>query len=155
MKTSYEYTKKDLKKYLLKSRTVNNIILFIVGLLIYLYFTYNNLKINSILIYILIELAALFLLNLIYLFAYIKVNETLNLNLCGTYKVELTPNKFSVTVNKKKTDYKYKDIKKLKEKRDYFIIKFKGTREYLTFERKIMNQEDYTKMIEYFKNKIN
>ena len=52
MKTSYEYTKKDLKKYLLKSRTVNNIILFIVGLLIYLYFTYNNLKINSILIYV-------------------------------------------------------------------------------------------------------
>ena len=35
MKVNFEYTKKEYKKYLLKSRIMNNIILFIIGTIIY------------------------------------------------------------------------------------------------------------------------
>ena len=34
MKVNFEYTKEEYKKYLLRSRIVNNIVLFIVGFLL-------------------------------------------------------------------------------------------------------------------------
>ena len=46
MKVNYEYTKEEYKKYLLKNRLVNNIVLFIVGIIIYLYFTIDMQKIQ-------------------------------------------------------------------------------------------------------------
>ena len=42
MKVSFEYTKDEYKKYLLRSRRINNIVLFIIGVAIYLYFSLNK-----------------------------------------------------------------------------------------------------------------
>ena len=44
MKVSFEYTKEEYKKYLLRSRIVNNIVLFIIGIIIYLYFSLNKIS---------------------------------------------------------------------------------------------------------------
>ena len=52
MKINYEYTKEEYKKYLLKSRLVNNIVLFIVGIIIYLYFSYNKISLIYLPLYI-------------------------------------------------------------------------------------------------------
>ena len=50
MKVNFEYTKKEYKKYLLRSRKVNNIVLFILGVGIYLYFSLNKIKYESVLV---------------------------------------------------------------------------------------------------------
>ena len=78
----------------------------------------------------------------------------LNYSTFGKYTLELTANKFSVTVNKSKTDYKYNQIKKIKEKRNCFEVKFKKGRDYLTFEKKFFTEEEYSKAIKMFKEKI-
>ena len=69
--------------------------------------------------------------------------------------MELTPNKFSITINKVKTDYKYNKIKKILVGKNYFRIKFNKSREYLTFEKKFFTEENYNKIIKMFKDKIN
>ena len=153
MKVSFNYTYKDYKKYLLSSRKTNNIILFIVGLVIYLYFSYNKISLVYLPLFILGLIIVIILLNLLYVFAQIKVNEMLNYNTYGKYTLELTPNKFSITINKNKTDYKYNKIKKIIERKKYFKVKLKGIREYLTFEKKFFSEEEYTKAIKMFKEK--
>ena len=52
MKINYEYTKDDYKKFLIKNRIVNNIVLFIIGIIIYLYFSYNKISLIYLPIYI-------------------------------------------------------------------------------------------------------
>ena len=152
MKLNYEYSKKDFKKYLLKSRIINNIILFIIGIVIYLCFF--NTDLHCFPLFVLCLIFAIFLINIIYVNLYIKANEMLNYNTYGKYTLELTPNKFSLTVNKSKTDYKYSDIKKIIVRKKSFIVKLMKNREYLTFEKKYFNDDEYKKVLEYFKNKV-
>ena len=155
MKVNFEYTKEEYKKYLLKGRLVSNIVLFVIGIPIYLYFTLNKISLLYLPLFIIALLVGIFLLNKLYVFAQLKVNEMLNYSTFGKYTLELTPNKFSVRVNSGKTDYKYKDVKKIVEKKDCFEIKFKKGRDYLTFEKKFFTEEEYTKAINMFKEKIN
>ena len=44
MKVNYEYTLDDYKKYLYKSRIINNIVLFIIGVGLYLFLTLNKIS---------------------------------------------------------------------------------------------------------------
>lgn len=154
MKVSYEYTKDEYKKFLLKSRLINNIILFIVGLAIYLYFSYNRISLVYLPLYILVLILIIFGLNMLYVWATFKVNDMLNYNLYGKYILELTPNKFSITINKSKTDYKYNQIRKLVEKKNSFILKLNKSRDSLIFEKNNFSENDYIKTIEMFKDKI-
>lgn len=153
MKVSYEYTYSEYKKYLLKSRKINNIVLFIVGILIYLFFSYNKISLLYFPLFILALIVVIVLLNILYVFASIKVNEMLNYNMYGKYTLELTPNKFSITLNKSKTDYKYNQIKKIKESKNSFKLRLKNSREYLIFEKKFFSDEEYNKVIKMFKEK--
>jgi len=155
MKVNFEYTKNEYKKYLLKSRTINNIVLFIIGICIYLYFSFNKISLIYLPLFIIGLIVVIILLNLLYVFMQMRVNEMLNYSTYGKYIIELTPIKFSVTVNKSKTDYKYNQIKSIIERKNYFKIKLKNTKEYLTFEKKVFKEEDYKKIIKLFKEKIN
>lgn len=153
MKVSFEYTEKEYKKYLLRSRLINNIVLFIIGIIIYLFFTINKVSLIYLPLFLVGLILLIVLLNALYVFATLKVNNMLNYNYCGKYTIELTPNKFSVTINKSKTDYKYSKINKIVEGKNTFKIKFKGSREYLTFEKNKFSEVDYNKMIKMFKEK--
>ena len=155
MKVNFEYTKEEYKKYLLKGRLVNNIVLSVIGIGIYLYFTLNKISLLYLPLFIVGLLVVIFLLNKLYVFAQLKVNDMLNYSTFGKYTLELTPNKFSVTVNKSKTDYKYNQVKKIVEKKDCFEVKFEKGRDYLTFEKKFFTEEEYNKAISIFKEKIN
>lgn len=155
MKVNYEYTKEEYKKYLLKNRLVNNIVLFIVGIIIYLYFSYNKISLIYLPLYIIGLIIIIILLNLLYVWASIKASDMLNYNLYGKFTLELTPNKFSLTINKIKTDYKYKQVKKLIEKKNYFILKFQKNKDSLIFEKKNFTDEEYLKVIKMFNEKIN
>jgi len=154
MKINYEYTRDDLKKFILKSRLKNNIILFVIGLAIYLWLSINKINLIYLPLVIIGFIILIYLLNKLYIFAYMKVTDMLNYNICGKYILELTPNKFSLTVNRTKTDYKYKSIKKIVEKKDMFIVKL-NNRESLTFEKKLFNETDYNKILTMFKEKSN
>ncbi|MDO4963261.1 MAG: YcxB family protein [bacterium] len=154
MKLKFEYTKDDYKKYLIKSRRINNIVLFIIGIVVYLFLTLNKVSIYFLPIFIIGLIIVIYLLNLLYVFAQLKVCNMLNYNTIGNYTLELTPNKFSVTLNKSKTDYKYNNIKKIVEHKSYFTIKLNKTRDSLTFEKNKFTEKDYIDMLEYFKNKI-
>ncbi|MBQ2947182.1 MAG: hypothetical protein IJE04_05015 [Bacilli bacterium] len=155
MKVNFEYTKEEYKKFLLKGRLLSNIVLFVIGLGIYLYFTLNKISLLYLPLFIVGLLVVIFLLNKLYIFAQLKVNEMLNYNTFGKYTLELTSNKFSITINKNKTDYKYSQVKRIKERKNCFEIKFKKGRDYLTFEKKFFTEEEYTKAIKMFKEKIN
>lgn len=154
MKVSFEYTKEEYKKYLLRSRLINNIVLFIIGIIIYLVLTLNKISLVYLPLFVIGLIVLIFLVNKLYVIAYLKVNDMLNYNTYGKYTIELTPNKFSVTLNKSKMDYKYNKISKIIVRKNYFKVKFKNSREYLTFEKKMFNENDYNKMIEMFKEKI-
>ena len=154
MKVSFEYTYNEYRKYLLRSRLVNNIVLFIVGIIIYLFISYNKISLLYLPLFIIGLIIIIILLNLLYVFAQIKVNEMLNYNTYGKYILELTPNKFSITINKNKTDYKYSQIKKIIQRKKYFKVKLKNTREYLTFEKKFFSDDEYNKVIKMFNDKI-
>lgn len=154
MKINYEYTKDDYKKFLLKSRIINNIVLFIIGIGIYLYFSWNRISLIYLPLYIFGLTLIIVILNILYVWATFKVNDMLNYNLYGKFTLELTPNKFSLTVNKIKTDYKYKQIKKIIEKKNSFTLKFNKSKDSLIFEKKNFTEKDYIKVIEMFKEKI-
>ena len=153
MKVNFVYTYKDYKKYLFNLRRTNNIVLFIVGIIVYLYFSYNKISLLYLPIFIIGLIVLILLLNLFYVFAQIRVNEMLNYNMYGKYTLELTPNKFSITLNNKKTDYKYNQIKKVVERKNYFKLKFNKSREYLSFEKKFFTDDEYEKIINMFKEK--
>lgn len=154
MKINYEYTKDDYKKFLLKSRIINNIVLFMIGIGIYLYFSWNKISLIYLPLYVFGLVLIIFILNILYVWGVFKVNDMMSYNLYGKFTLELTPNKFSLTVNKIKTDYKYKQIKKIKENKNSFTLKFSKNRDSLFFEKKNFNEKDYIKVIEMFKEKI-
>ena len=154
MKLNYEYTKDDYKKFLLKNRIINNIVLFIIGIGIYLYFSWNKISLVYLPLYMIGLALIIIILNILYVWATFRVNDMLNYNLYGKFTLELTPNKFSLTINKSKTDYKYNKIKRIKEKKNYFTLKFNKNRDSLIFEKKNFSEKDYIKVIEMFKEKI-
>lgn len=153
MKVSFEYTKKDYEKYLIRSRKLNNIILFVLGIVLYLWLSYNKISLIYLPLFILVYLIVIVLVNKLYLVCYFKVNQMLNYNTYGKYILELTPNKFSLTVNRSKTDYKYNNIKKIVERKNYFKLKFNGLRDYLIFEKRVFKEDEYQKIIDTFKEK--
>lgn len=153
MKVNYEYTKKDLKKYLLRSRTVNNIVLLVIGTIIYLICSLGKVSLLYLPLFIIGLMLFIYLLNQLYIILYIKANDMMNNVTYGKYTLELTPNKFSLTQNKRKTDYKYNTIKKIVEHKNLFIVRFKKSREYLTFEKHLFTEEEYIKAINMFKEK--
>ncbi len=77
MKVSYEYTKKEFEKYLLRCRLKNNIILFIIGISLYLYLTYNKTSLMYLPIFIVCLILLICLLNFIYIKSYFKLSGML------------------------------------------------------------------------------
>ncbi len=154
MKVNFEYTKDEYKKYLIRSRRINNIILFIVGMIIYLVLSYKTISLIYLPLFVIGLIILIYILNKLYVIAYLKVNEMMNYGTYGKYTLELTPNKFSLTLNKSKTDYKYNNIKKIVIKKNYFKIKFKKSSEYLTFEKRLFKETEYSKIIKMFEEKI-
>ena len=155
MKVNFVYDKKDYKKFLIRSRLINNIILFIIGTGCYLFLSYNKISLLILLLFMIGLVIIIFLLNLIFASLYIKANDMLNNPTYGKYTLELTQNKFSVTVNKRKIDYKYKDIRKIKVTNKDLNLKMNKRRETLTFEKIKFKKSDFDKVVELFQKRTN
>ena len=155
MKVSFVYDKKEYKKFLIRSRLINNIVLFVIGTVFYLFLSYNKVPILILPLFMIGLVIVIFILNLIFAFLYIKANDMLNNPTYGKYTLELTQNKFSITLNKRKIDYKYKDIKKIKVTKKDLNLKMKKRRETLTFEKNKFKEKDFEKIIELFEKRTN
>lgn len=144
----YEFTEKDLKKYLIIKRRVPNIIFSVLGTLIYFYITFYLLLTDPLEVigfYLLFILAFIFLIYLLdKLYYFINIKKQRNNNLFGSYKVKLDNDKINVSINKQEKIYLNKDIKKIKRTKNYtFIIYNDGF--CLLFLKSVL-KEDYHKI---------
>ena len=155
MKVNFVYDKKDYKKFLIKSRLINNIVLFIIGTGFYLFLSYNKISLLILPLFMIALVIIIFILNIIFATLYIKANDMLNNPTYGKYTLELTQNKFSITVNKRKIDYKYKNIRKIKVTNKVLNLKMNKRRETLTFEKIKFNEKDFDKVVELFQKRAN
>lgn len=155
MKVNFEYSKKEYKKFLITSRLINNMVLFILGIVFYLYLSYNRISLIYLPLFIVGLILVIYILNIIYAILYIKANDMLNNPTYGKYVLELTQNKFSITVNKRKIDYKYKDIKKIKINNNELVLKMNKRRESLSFEKTKFKEEEFNKVVGLFKKRTN
>ena len=155
MKVNFVYDKKDYSKFLIKSRLINNIVLFIIGTVFYLFLSYNKISLLILPLFMIALVIIIFILNIIFAALYIKANDMLNNPTYGKYTLELTQNKFSITVNKRKIDYKYKNIRKIKVTNKALNLKMNKRRENLTFEKIKFNEKDFDKVVELFQKRAN
>lgn len=163
MKFEYNWTKDDLKKELLERRKITNIIFLIIGILLYIYVMYtgivSNIFDNKIillygLIYTLILSIILFITTKLYVLYSIKKNDRNTNKAYGVYKVVLDENSITVSINNDKISYKYKDITKFKQSKHSFYIRTKEDKIGLRFNDKVLNKEDYDKLLEYMKQVV-
>ena len=163
MKFEYNWTKDDLKKELLERRKITNIIFLIIGILLYIYVMYtgivSNIFDNKIillygLIYTLILSIILFITTKLYVLYSIKKNDRNTNKAYGVYKVVLDENSITVSINNDKISYKYKDITKFKQRKNSFFIRTKEDKIGLRFNDKVLNKEDYDKLLEYMKQVV-
>ena len=155
MKVNFVYDKKEYKKFLIKSRLINNIVLFVLGTGLYLYLGHGKNYLMYLPIFMLGLVLVIIFLNFIYASLYIKANDMLNNPTYGKFTLELTQNKFSLTVNKRKIDYKYKDIKKIKVNKSELNLKMNKRRESLVFEKIKFKESDFEKIVELFQKRTN
>lgn len=127
---TYEFTEKDLKKYLIMKRRIPNIIFSVFGTILYFYFTFYLLlesPLEVICFYLLFILGFIFIIYLLdKLYYFINIKRQRNNNLFGRHKVKIDTDKIVVSINDKEQIYLNNDIKKIKRKKDYTIIQYKG-----------------------------
>ena len=163
MKFSYDWTREDLKKELLKKRFNVNIIFLLMGVLIYAYLMYipftsnafdkKVLIINS-LLYLLCYVIVLILFTWIYIFLTLRKNDKRTNNAYGTYYVEYDDKHIHVKINEIEINYKYKDISKFKRKKNRFFICTKDDKIGLLFKKEIIGEDNYNKLLEKLENNI-
>lgn len=149
MNIRYVYTKKEYKKYLYKSKLLNNIILLL-SILLILYLFFKNKLVFKFYIYIIGITLIMIIFNLIYVSLYTRFKK----GIYGVHELDLKDDYFTLKVNNNLSEYSYKNIKKLKEKDKYLLIIFKRSKEYLIIEKNKISIKDYNKLIKLLKLKI-
>lgn len=162
MTINIEWTRDDLKKLLYKKRKKTNIIIFIISFLIYLYIMYSGLKYEefdkfvillSFVIYLFVIYVFLWVTTLLYVKTRLKRNDKRTNMAYGKYVIKLDDEKILSSFNKNTISYKWKDITKFKNKKDYFFLRTKNDFIGLTFRRSEL-KDDYDKMLEYVSKRI-
>lgn len=150
----YEFIEKDYKKYLKSKRRNTNIAFLVLGTLIYFYVTYY-LIFNSPLeafgfygLYIVVLIIVICLFNELYYFINIRNNQ--KKNIFGDYEVKVDKDKISVKVNGKSNIYLNSDIKKIKTKKKYTIVKYKNRTYLLLMKSYFKDEEEYEKFFTYY-----
>ena len=96
----------------------------------------------------------LFITTKLYVLYSIKKNDKKTNKAYGKYKIVLDKNSITVSINNDKISYKYKDIYKFKQKKHSFFIRTKEDKIGLRFNDKLLNKEDYDKLLDYIKQVV-
>lgn len=162
MSFEYEWTRDDLKKVLVKKRTISTILILILGTVLYLYLTmygvlneyFDTFKlVLGFLLYIIILYMIIYFINIWYINLKLKGNDKRTNKAYGKYLIKLDDDKIESIFNKQKISYKWKDISKLKIKKNNFFLRTKNDFIGLTF-RKNMLKDDYDKILNYVCRKM-
>ena len=142
----YEFTKKDLKKYLKIKRRKTNITFLIMGTFIYFYITYYLIFFRPIEAFLFYGIYLIILIAVIILFD--ELNYLINVKknkIFGNYEINIENDKIIVKIDDNKYEYLNKNIKKIKKKKHYIIIKYKNHLS-LLFMKNNLKYEDYLKI---------
>lgn len=163
MKIEYEWTREDLKKKLDHNRKIPNIIFMILGTLFYFYVTYYGFILDEFdpkylilgfFIYAACLVIILFLITKLYIFFKLRRNDKKTSKAYGTYYVEVDKDYIKSTINNEIISYKWDDITKFKNKKNYFFLATKKDKIGLLFCKSILKEENYNKLYKYVKDKL-
>ena len=161
MTFEYEFKREDLKKVLVKKRTISTICILILGIGLYFYLTmfgilneyFDTFKLLlGFLIYFVILYVVLYLINIWYINRKLKANDRRTNNAYGKYIIKMNDKQIESDFNEQKIVYKWDDISKLKIRKNYFFIRTKNDFIGLTFRRSML-KDDYSKILNYIKEK--
>ena len=143
----YEFDKKYFKKYLKYKRSSINIILLIIGSLLYFYITFYLFFDNPFLVFIyyLLYLFALLVFILLFNELYSLLLIKKNNNLFGNYVVNIYKDKISIKINNNYYEYLNSDIHKIKINKRYILIKYNNHIN-LLFIRDLIGNINYDKL---------
>lgn len=147
----YTFTKNDFKKYLKKKRRITNLVFLIIGSLLYFYITYYLLFTNPFetfiyyLLYLVILLVVIVFFNELYCIIYIRKNK----NILGNYEVDIKTDKIIVKIDDSNYEYLNKNIKKVKNNKNYILIKFNNHIS-LLFLKDIIDDNNFRTIKKYF-----
>lgn len=163
MSFEYNWDKEDLKKELIRKRFLSNIILFIVGILLYIYFVSEGLKLeyfdNKVIyiygiIFVVFLIIFLFLSTKLYVFLSLRKNDKDTNCAYGTYKVRADNSKIIVKINNQSIEYNYGNITMFKKRKKYFFLKTKEDKIGLIFKRNVIGSDNYYKLLELLNKNI-
>ena len=164
MEFEYNWGKDDLKKELVERRNKSNIKFLIFGVLAFLYFTYYPIVLKEFDTKVIIKYGVIYLFILciflwvsakLYVIFSLRKNDKKTNKAYGTYKVKINDETIKVSINDQVIEYKYSEIKKFKNKKKYLYINTLNDKIGLTFKKKVIGEENYLKLVEYIKNRIN
>lgn len=147
----YTFTKNNFKKYLKKKRRITNLVFLIIGSLLYFYITYYLLFTNPFetfiyyLLYLVILLVVIVFFNELYCIIYIRKNK----NILGNYEVDIKTDKIIVKIDDSNYEYLNKNIKKVKNNKNYILIKFNNHIS-LLFLKDIIDDNNFRTIKKYF-----
>ena len=149
MKLEFNFTKEELKKYLRYKRRPINFLYLIISTLLYFWINFYMIIKDPItiilgyLILLVVLFAMMFLVNYIYFLIIYNKNK----KMLGTYSIKSNKQNFIFTINGISNQYKYGDIKKIKNTKKYIII-YINNRIFILL-KDLFSNDNFNKFIDY------
>ena len=162
MKIECSWTREDLKKYLIKKRQLSNIILFVLGILAFVYITilgfFSNDFDNWVLAigfvcYILFLIVILYLITKIYVWMKLSRNDRKTKKAYGTYVIEVDKKGITSKFGKETISYQWKDINRKKFHKNYFYLATNEDSLGLYFRREVL-KDDFERLKSYVQKRL-
>lgn len=145
MKLEYNFTSKDLKEYLKYKRRTINLIYLVISTILYFWINFYMIIKNPVtvisgyLILVVVLIVMMFLVNYIYFLIIYNKNK----GLLGKYTLEYNKSNLTSSVNGITNKYQYKDIKRIKKTKNYFVININNIS--LVLLKSFFNNNDFNK----------
>ena len=149
MKLEFNFTKEELKKYLRYKRRPINFVYLIISTLLYFWINFYMIIKDPITIILgyLILLVVLFVMMFLVNYIYFLIIYNKNKKMLGTYSIKSNKQNFIFTINGVSNQYKYGDIKKIKNTKKYIII-YINNRIFILL-KDLFSNDNFNKFIDY------
>lgn len=149
MKLEFNFTKEELKKYLRYKRRPINFVYLIISTLLYFWINFYMIIKDPITIILgyLILVVVLFVMMFLVNYIYFLIIYNRNKKMLGTYSIKSNKQNFIFTINGVSNQYKYGDIKKIKNTKKYIII-YINNRIFILL-KDLFSNDNFNKFIDY------
>lgn len=149
MKLEFNFTREELKKYLRYKRRPINFVYLIISTLLYFWINFYMIIKDPITIILgyLILVVVLFVMVFLVNYIYFLIIYNKNKKMLGTYSIKYNKQNFIFTINGVSNQYKYGDIKKIKNTKKYIII-YINNRIFILL-KDLFSNDNFNKFIDY------